>query len=160
MPEGREKLSQLAKKRHREGSLGTNQLDSRKGGLTGGRGRDKRKTRITKRVAEAAEDEQNAKAIIEVFRDAIHPNQPMSIRLKGAETWARIAADHHKTEVAEKANEEVQHSREELIEILRGKLTNGPTGQIIMGQLESETGIMDVEVVEEPEEVEDGDGGS
>jgi hypothetical protein len=148
-PEAKQKLSQIAARRHREGDLGPPSLEhSRKGGLTAGRGRSKRSQRITARVDEAAADERNAQAIVEVFRDAIHPNQPMSIRLKGAEVWARIAAEHHKTEVQEIAQQGAQKSRDELIAILAQKLSDGPTANLIRGQIEAET-ITDAEVIEE-----------
>jgi hypothetical protein len=152
--EGKEKLSQLAKERHKRGEFG-----GPKYGKLGGRPRtgSKKKQRITKAVAEAAEEEKNKNAIIEVFKDAIHPNQPISVRLKGATAWAEIAAQHHKTEIAEVAHQQAQHSREELIEILSEKLTSGPAREIIMKQLEAKTGevIVDAEVV--GEEVDDGD---
>jgi hypothetical protein len=150
--EAKQKLSEIATRRHRNGELKAPGVEnSRKGGLTAGSGRSKRSQRITKRVAEAAEEERNAQAIIEVFRDAIHPNQPMSIRLKGAETWAKIAAEHHKTEVQEIAQAGAQKSRDELIAILSEKLTEGPTASLIRGQIAevSEGDIIDAEVVEE-----------
>lgn len=149
-PEAKQKLSMIAARRHRDGELKPpGHENSRKGGLTAGRGRSKRSQRITARVAEAAEDERNAQAIIEVFRDAIHPNQPMSIRIKGAETWARIAAEHHKTEVAEIAQQGAQKSRDELIAILSEKLSSGPTANLIRGQIPSETDIIEAEVIED-----------
>jgi hypothetical protein len=152
-PEAREKLSRLAKERHASGKFG----DPRVTGAMGGRpqGGSKKKQRITKRVAEAAEEEKNANAIINVFKDAIHPNQPISVRLKAAETWARLAGEQYKQEAAEVAQTADVKTREELIEILRGKLSAGPVASILQKQIESETGIVDAEVVHE--EVERGD---
>ena len=150
-PEARERLSELAKERHAEGRFG-----GRKYGKMGGRprGGSKKKQRITKAVAEAAEEEKNKNAIIQVFKDAIHPNQPMTVRLKGAQAWAEIAAQHQKMELSEEAHITAQHSREELIDILKGKLTSGPAAAIIRNQLEieAETGIADAEVVEDEDE--------
>jgi len=147
-PEAKERLSELAKKRHAEGKFG-----GEKFGKMGGRpkGGSKKKQRITKAVAEAAEEEKNKNAIIQVFKDAIHHNQPMTVRLKGAQAWAEIAAQHQKMELSEEAQNQAQHSREELIDILKGKLTSGPAAAIIRGQLEAETGIVDAEVIEEDE---------
>lgn len=143
-PEGRERLSKLAKERHRNGNFG---------GAQPGSGRpksgSKKKQRITKRVAEAAMEEANAKSIVQVFKDAIHPGQPMHVRLKGAQAWAEIAQQSAKFDLQEEAQSEAVKSRDELISILAGKLTSGPTAQIIRGQLERETGIVDAEVVEE-----------
>lgn len=153
--EGKEKLSQLAKERHKRGEFG-----GPKYGRLGGRPRtgSKKKQRITKAVAEAAEEEKNKNAIIEVFKDGIHPNQPISVRLKAATAWAEIAASHHKTEIAETAHQQAQHSREELIAILQQKLTAGPAREIIQRQLQEETGevVIDAEAVE----VDDGDSAS
>jgi hypothetical protein len=145
-PEAREKLARLAKERHAEGRFGGKEF-----GKMGGRprGGSKKKQRITKAVAEAAEEDKNKNAIIQVFKDAIHPNQPMSIRLKGAEAWAAIAKDHAKMELAEEAHAEIAHSREELIALLAGKLSDGPVAAIVRGQIEQETGIIDAEVIEE-----------
>jgi len=146
-PEGREKLSKLAKERHAQGRMGGAEF-----GKLGGRPkqkRTKRKERITKAVAEAAEEEKNKRDIIQVFKDAIHPHQPMSIRLKGAQAWADIASQHAKQELAEEAHQEIERSREDLIAILQEKFSGGPVAAIVRGQLEQETGIVDAEVVEE-----------
>jgi hypothetical protein len=152
-PEGKEKLSRLAKERHAQGDFG-----GAKYGRLGGRprGGSKKKQRITKAVAEAAEEEKNKNAIIEVFKDGIHPNQPISVRLKAATAWAEIAAQNAKMEVAEAAQVQAQHSRDELIAILAGKLTSGPTREILQRQLEAETGVQDAVVVD-GEVVGDGD---
>jgi len=151
--EGKQKLSEIAKDRHKNGKFDSAEMARR--GRLGGR-KPKKKQRITKAVAEAAEEEKNKAAIIEVFKDAIHPNQPISVRLKGATAWAEIAASHHKTEIAETAHQQAQHSREELIAILQEKLTTGPARDIIQRQLEGSTPdiIIDGTVVEE---VADGD---
>jgi hypothetical protein len=134
-PEGKEKLSQLAKQRHAKGEFG-----GPKYGKLGGRprGGSKKKQRITKAVAEAAEEEKNKNAIIEVFKDGIHPNQPISVRLKAAEAWANIAFQQGKMEVAEQAVEQAHHSREELIQILQEKLSSGPTREILQRQISGE----------------------
>ena len=145
-PEGRERLSQLAKKRHAEGKFGDPKVNGRKGGRP--KGGTRKKQRISKRVAEAAADDRNAQAIIQVFKDAIHPNQPMQVRLKGAQAWADIAAQHQKMELSEAAQESAQHSRDDLIKLLAVKLTTGPTANIIRTQIESESGIVDAEVVD------------
>lgn len=148
-PQAKEKLSQLAKERHARGDWG-----GPKFGKMGGRprGGSKKKQRITRAVAEAAEEDKNKNAIIQVFKDAIHPNQPMTVRLKGAQAWAEIAAQHQKMELSEEAQQQAQLSREELIDLLKGKLTSGPAAAIIRGQIESEAGIIEAQVVEEDDD--------
>lgn len=140
-PEARQKLSDLAKQRHAEGKLG-----GAKYGAMGGRAARK-KDRISKRVAEAAEEARHADEIIEVFKDAIDPSQPMSIRLKGAQAWVDIAVQHGKFELQEEAHDAAQHSREELIEMLSKKLTSGPTANVIRKEIESKA-VIDGEIVE------------
>lgn len=140
-PEARQKLSDLAKQRHAEGKLG-----GAKYGSMGGKAA-KKKDRISKRVAEAAEEVRQADQIIEVFKDAIDPSQPISVRLKGAQAWVDIAVQHGKFELQEEAHDAAQHSREELIEMLSKKLTSGPTGNAIRKEIESKVAI-DGEIVE------------
>lgn len=149
-PEGRERLSRLAKQRHATGAFGNPVENGRKGGRP--RGGSKKKYRISKRVAEAAAEDRNALAIIQVFKDAIHPNQPMTVRLKGAQAWAEIAAQHQKMELSEAAQEQALHSREDLIKLLANKLITGPTAAVIRGRIEAETGIIDAQVVEDPDD--------
>lgn len=149
-PEGRERLSRLAKKRHAEGKFGDPRINGRKGGRP--KGGSKKKQRISARVAEAAAEDRNALSIIQVFKDAIHQNQPMTVRIKGAEAWAAIAAQHQKMELSEQAQEQAQLSRGDLINLLAGKLTTGPAAAIIRGQIEAES-ITDAEVIEEEPDV-------
>lgn len=115
-------------------------------GAMGGKARSK-KDRISKRVAEAAEEQRQADQIIEVFKDAIDPSQPIGIRLKGAQAWVDIAVQHGKFELQEEAHEAAQHSREELIQMLTKKLTSGPTASVIRKQIEENT-VVDAEVIE------------
>lgn len=140
-PEARQKLSDLAKQRHAEGKMG-----GAKYGAMGGRA-NRKKDRISKRVAEAAEEQSEANKIIDVFKDAIDPSQPMGIRLKGAQAWVDISVQHGKFELQEEAHDAAQHSREELIEMLSKKLTSGPTANVIRKEIESKA-IVDGEIVE------------
>ena len=140
-PEARQKLSDLAKQRHAEGKMG-----GAKYGAMGGRAARK-KDRISKRVAEAAENHSEAEKIIDVFKDAIDPSQPMGVRLKGAQAWVDIAVQHGKFELQEEAHDAAQHSREELIEMLSKKLTSGPTANVIRKEIESKA-IVEGEIVE------------
>lgn len=145
-PDSKQKLSDLAKQRHADGKLG-----GPKYGSMGGKS-VKKKDRISKRVADAAQEERQAKKIIEVFKDAIDPSQPISVRLKGAQAWVDIAVQHGKFELQEEAHEAAQHSREELIEMLSKKLTSGPTGTVLRKQIE-EHNIIEGEAIEvEPDE--------
>lgn len=134
------------KERHAKGLVGTHE-QARKGGLAKAK-KTQRRERITKRVAEAAAEEKNAQDIINVFKDAIHPNQPIHVRLKGAEAWAKIAGEQNKIELQEEAASAQQHSREELLELLSTKLTAGPTANLLRKQLEAET-VVDAEVIDD-----------
>jgi len=127
-PEQREKLSELAKQRHREGKMGMPE-HGRMGGLA--KGRKAKERRIAKRLAEAASEEKNAKQIVQVFMDAIHPSQPMSTRLRGAQTWVEITQQQAKLEMSEVEQENKQLSREEALKILEEKLSNGPAAAIL-----------------------------
>lgn len=140
-PESRQKLSDLAKQRHADGKMG-----GAKFGAMGGRA-SRKKDRISKRVAEAAEETREAQKIIEVFKDAIDPSQPIGVRLKGAQAWVDIAVQHGKFELQEEAHDAAQHSREELIEMLSKKLTTGPTASVLRKEIESKA-VVDGEVVE------------
>lgn len=127
-PEQREKLSELAKQRHREGKMGMPE-HARMGGLA--RSKKARERRIAKRLAEAAAEEKNAQSIVQVFKDAIHESQPMSTRLRGAQAWVDITQQQAKLEMNEVEQEQKQMSREEALKILEEKLTNGPAAAII-----------------------------
>jgi hypothetical protein len=139
--EARQAASERAKRLHAEGRFG-----GAKFGKLGGR---PRKARVTEKIADAANQE--AEKITRVFKDAIDPAQPMSIRLKGAQIWTEISSQEAKIAIQEEDVEGRQHSREELIEILASKLTSGPTAQILRRQLEEES-IQDAEVVEDDDD--------
>ncbi len=145
-PESRQKLSKLAKQRHADGKMG-----GAKYGAMGGRATRKGE-RISKRVAEAAQEEKSAKQIVEVFKDAIDPSQPIHVRLKGAQAWVDISVQHNKFELQEEAHDAMQHSREELIEMLSKKLTEGPAANVLRREIEEQV-IVEAEIVE----VEDGE---
>lgn len=145
-PETREKLSRLAKERHAQGKLG-----GREFGKLGGR---PRKDRAAKRVAEVAQEDAVARQIINVFKDAIHPNQPMHIRLKAAEAWLGVEREEAKVALQEADTVNRQHSREELLAVLSDKLTSGPAATILRKQIEPETGIVDADVVEDDDQSE------
>lgn len=141
-PEVRDKLSRLAKQRHAEGKFGGTQY-----GKLGGR---PRKDRAAKRVADSAQEDQNAKQIIQVFKDAVQDHQPMGVRLKGAEAWLIVEREESKLSIQEDAQDSKEHSREELVEILLSKLSNGPTADILKrGLIEEESGITDATVVDD-----------
>lgn len=146
--EGRQRLSELAKRRHAEGTLKGSSAQ-RMDEIRKLAHEKQRKGRIAKRVAEEAMTERNAQAIINVFKDAIHPSQPMSIRLKGAQAWVDIAQSQAKMELQEDTAEAQQMTREELLKLVGTRLASGPAASIIRRQLEQEAGIVDAEVVEE-----------
>jgi len=140
-PEAREKLSRLARERHARGEFGGSKY-----GKMGGR---PRKDRAARRVAEAAQEDAMARQIISVFKDAIRPDQPMHIRIKAAEAIIAVEREEAKVAMAEEDHAAKVHTREELLEILSGRLTEGPVAALLRAQIEPETGIVDAEVVEE-----------
>lgn len=143
-PEAREKLSQLAKERHAKGEFG-----GAKFGRLGGR---PKKERAAARVAAAAQSDDMAEQLIQVFKDAVQPDQKMHIRIKAAEALLGIEREEAKVAMAEEEHESKQHSREELLEMLSGKLTEGPIAAMLRKQIEP--GIPDADVIDgEAEEV-------
>lgn len=138
-PAARQRLSELARQRHAAGTFG-----GAKFGRLGGR---PRKKRVAETVSEAAQDPAMARQIIQVFKDSIDPNQPMSIRLKGAMALHEIDQSEARLALREEESAAKQHSRDELIAILSQKLTSGTTAAILRRQIEQET-IVDAEVVD------------
>lgn len=126
-PEAKDKLSRLAKERHARGEFGGSEF-----GKLGGR---PRKDRTSAAVAEAAKEEENRRQIIEVFKDAVHPNQQVSTRLRAVQLWMQIEQEEGKLLIQEEEADSKQHSREELLEILQEKLTSGPAAEILRKQL-------------------------
>ena len=151
-PQAREKLSRLAKERHAAGKFG-----GREFGRLGGR---PRKERAARRVAEAAEAEENARRIIAVFKDAIAPDQPMSIRLKAASAWLDVERQEATLALQEADSDAKHHTRDELLAMLSQKLTSGPAATILRRQLEAETGITDAQVIDTDSEVVEESGAS
>jgi hypothetical protein len=137
-PETRQRLSEAAKKRHAEGKLGGAEF-----GRMGGR---PRKDRAAASVAEKARDK--AKDIAQVFEDAIDPSQPINVRVKAAQAWLEIEREEGKLSLQEGEADHRDKSREELLEIVRSKMKDGAAATIIRNQLESESGIVDAEVVD------------
>lgn len=144
-PEARQKLSDLAKERHRKGIWGTPEQ--------GAKGRAvprQRKKRASEYVAEAAQLQ--ARDLVAVFKDAIDKGQPMGTRLKAAQAWLELEQSEYKMELQVEAASAQQHSRDELIAILAEKLTAGPAAQILRRQLEQEAGVVDAVVVSEDDD--------
>jgi hypothetical protein len=139
-PETREKLRQLALERHKEGKFGGAQY-----GKLGGRPR-KVKREALDAVSEAANTHQEE--IINVFRDAVADNQPIAIRLRGAESWLNTQKEQSKLTMQEEEAEQKQFDRAQVIELLSEKLTSGPAGHAIRERLESTVDSTAIEVEE------------
>jgi len=144
-PEGRQRLSDLAKQRHAEGKLGGVEF-----GKLGGRGNTRAKREAQQAVAQAAGEDKDK--IIAVFRDAIDPDRPMGQRLKGAELYLTVERENAKMHMAEAAAEAEQLDRSTLIKLLAEKLTGGPAAALVKAQLE-ENIIVDADVIEDSEAV-------
>jgi hypothetical protein len=142
-PEGRARLSQIAKERHARGEFGGAQF-----GKLGGRGKTREKRLAQQKIAEAAgvahED------ILQVFKDAIDPERPMGQRLKGATEWLAIERENAKLALQEEKADSQQMGREQLIAALRENLTGGPAATMIRSQLAQHVGeeIVDATVIE------------
>ena len=144
-PEVRNKLSELAKKRHAEGKFGGSQY-----GKLGGRGNTREKRLAAQAVADHASAEETQQAIVQVLKDAVDPSQPIAVRIKGVETIVGIEKENRKIELAQQSAQEQQRSREELLDLLSEKLRQGPVAGILRRQLDTEN-IVDAEVVDEEE---------
>lgn len=138
-PETREKLRQLALKRHKEGKFGGAQY-----GKLGGRPKKVDRHALDS-VAEAANE--NHEIITQVFRDAVSENQPMAIRLRGAESWLNTQKEQTKLAIQEEEADSKQFDRERVIALLAEKLTDGPAGSAIRERLEE--GVIDGTVVDD-----------
>ena len=147
-PEVREKLSELAKQRFEEGKFPIQKAHTPEARAKAAetRRRNRKKT-ASEWVAEAAA--LNAAEIVAVFKNGIDASQPMGIRLKAAQAWLEVETDTRKLEIQQEAEDAKQHSRDELIAILADKLTAGPASELLRQQLESETGIVEADVVVE-----------
>lgn len=145
-PETREKLSKLAKQRHAEGTFG-----GAKFGKLGGRGNTREKRLAAQAVADHAAQPETQQAIVQVLKDAVDPNQPIAVRIKGVETIVSIEKEHRKIELAQASAVAEQRSREELLDLLSEKLSKGPVAGIMRRRLEEEI-IPDAEVVEVEED--------
>ena len=147
-PEVRQAASERAKKLHAEGRLGGSKF-----GKLGGR---PRKKRTSERVAEAAAKQANHEDIVRVFEDAVADNQPIGVRLKGAEAWLAIEREERKLALQEDDFDAKQHSRDELITLLADKLTSGPAAEVLRAQLEGDQygqpEVVDAELVEDDED--------
>lgn len=142
-PEGREKLSRLAKERVEKGVMG-----GAKFGKKGGR---PRKPRASQEVAEEAR--KAAQDLVQVFKDGIDPEKPMGTRLKAAELWLGIEEKEAKLQLAEEKQDE-QLDRDEIIKRLAQGLLSGAVGAAmrqeavrVPNEAEADEDIVDAEVV-------------
>jgi hypothetical protein len=144
-PEGRQRLSELATRRHQQGGFQKSGDGNPKRPKTSSKKAAKR--RVSARVAEAAREKKNAEAIIDVFKDGIHPNQPTSIRLKAAEAWIKVEQEDAKLRLKEEAEEGQRHDRAELLELLSNRLTSGHSALLLRKQLAERAGL-DPDIIE------------
>lgn len=142
--EGRQRLSELATKRHQEGGF------KKKPGSTP---RKPSKKRVAARVASAAREKKNAQAIIDVFKDAISPSQPTSIRLKAAVAWIEVEQEDAKLSLREADVTGQALDRAQLLSILSERLTTGPVADVLRRQIESESGnVVEGTAIDLPQE--------
>jgi hypothetical protein len=137
-PEGRQRLSELAKQRHAEGRFGGSKY-----GKLGGRGNTREKRLAQQAVAEAAGEEENRALIIQVFKDAVDPERPMGQRLLGAKEWLAVEREAAKLALQEERASAEHMDRAALIAALRESLSRGPAAMMIRDQLAARAGIID-----------------
>ena len=117
-------------------------------GKLGGRPRKPRASELAAQEAEA-----NSSQIVQVLKDAIDPNQPIGIRLKGAAQWLDIEKSERQLEMNEEEHI-AKMTRDELSSGLAEKIAQNPMLASLLAEraLAAEQ-VVDAEVVEE----EDGD---
>ena len=140
-PQERQRRSELARRLHREGKLG-------------GPGPARRSVEIRRhranRVSELAHDMaiKHADKIEAALLDALK-HGTRSQKIKAGETLLKLALAGERLDAVEHKTEAEHHSREELIEILRDKLTSGPAAAIVRARLAEQNGdIIDGQAVE------------
>jgi hypothetical protein len=141
----RQRLSELAKARHAAGGF----VASGNGGKR--KSKKPSKARVAQLVADAAREKKTAQQIIDVFKDGISPNQPITIRLKAAEAWIGIEHKEGTLGLKEEATQSEAMDRETALAFLAERLTSGHAASVLrnhMKQLEQVT-IPDAEVVED-----------
>lgn len=144
-PEGKERLSELATRRHQQGGF---QKSSDGKIKTRGEGKKtKERKRVSARVAAAAREKKTAQNIIDVFKDGISPTQPMAIRLKAAEAWIKVEQEDIKLQLKEASTESERFDRSKALEILSKSLTSGHSALLLKRELAERTGI-DPDVIE------------
>jgi predicted DNA-binding protein len=140
-PETRQRLSELAKERHKNGGF--------KKGTGKGKQRKPSKRRVAQMVAEAAMERRIADQIINVFKDGIHPSQPINIRLKAAEAWIGIEREEGKLSLKEEVSEDERMDREQALQFLAQRLTESHSATLLRRQIESQIEVIpDAEIVE------------
>lgn len=145
-PEAREKLSRLAKQRHAEGRFGGAQF-----GKLGGRGNTKEKRRAASDLAEAIRDPDLVKLMVKTIKDSQDPERPLKQRMDGVKLAMEIERENEKLDLQRERADSEQLGRDQLIELLAKKLTEGPAAAVVRAQLAQEH-IPDAVVVEEGEE--------
>ena len=87
-------------------------------GRMGGRPRTPRASEIAAREAQ-----EHAEEIVQAFRDALHPSQPIQVRLKAAVEWLKIEQQGVAQEIGAKDDFAVA-TEEELVNVILGYLTS------------------------------------
>lgn len=146
-PEERGNLAEVARKRHQESEgrgfgRGTQKPGTQK------RSKKASEARAAALVAEAARERENAQAIIDVFKDGIHSSQPQHLRLKAAMAWIEIEQKDAALRLKEEESDQLQRGREELLQLLAGKFTDGPTAALLRKQLMQNNDILEGREVE------------
>jgi hypothetical protein len=146
-PEGRAKLSELARKRHANG-----ELDAKANGALGGRGNTREKRRAAQALAEHLRDPAMVEAMKAVLVDGLDDEQAIGTRLKTLEIATKIEQDEAKQSLAEERASSQQMDREELLAALRTGLSKGRMRALLAAQAQLEEPIVDADIVTEEED--------
>jgi len=142
--EERERRRQVMLERVARGEVG-----GAKFGRLGGRGNTREKRLAQERLAQEAQKPEVQKDLVKVLKDAIHEDQSIGTRLKGLEAWVEIERNQEKLNLAVDKAEAEHLDRQQMIEVLRQKLTTGAAGEILRAQAQlDDPDIVDAEVVD------------
>jgi len=129
---------------NREKGVETRRLDRAAALEAGSKSRGPRKRRAAQAVAEAAKAKQNE--IAEVFLESIQDDQPMRIRLEGAEKILKVEREEDRLQMQEDAYASM--TREEIANVALQKILESPLADLLKEKLLAEQPAIDGTAVE------------
>ena len=126
-PQERERRRQVALRLHREGKIGARAHQSE-----GGKAKARKASELAQRLVQ-----DNEAAIEKTLREILRTGTKAQ-KLRAIESILKLGLSAERLDVAEHRDDLQHQSREELIEILKGKLTNGPAAAILRQHIEAD----------------------